>query len=113
LKDRCGTPAYIAPEILKDMGYEGELVDAWSAGVVLYAMLYGNFPFKAGSVEELEALIIAGTYTLPEDISEEARDLISQILQPDPQFRLTIPEILDHPWMKSVDETCTVNKLIM
>lgn len=105
LRDRCGTPAYIAPEILIGDGYEGFTVDVWSAGVVLYAMLYGNFPFKATVVEELEQQIIAGKYTLPNDISEEARDLLSQILCHDPQLRLTIPEIMIHPWMKAVDES--------
>ncbi len=106
LHDRCGTPAYIAPEILKDAGYDGDTVDVWSAGVVLYAMLYGNFPFKAASVEELESLIIEGEYTLPEDISMEARDLIGKILQPEPDERVGIAEIMDHPWMKHIDETC-------
>lgn len=106
LRDRCGTPAYIAPEILQDMGYDGDAVDVWSAGVVLYAMLYGNFPFKAANVEELETLIVQGEYTLPEDISVEARDLIAKILRPNPQQRLTITEILAHGWMKDADKSC-------
>jgi len=47
ITDQCGTPAYIAPEILKDQGYYGFAVDIWSSGVVLFAMLYGTVPFKA------------------------------------------------------------------
>jgi serine/threonine protein kinase len=53
MTEQCGTPAYIAPEILKDEGYEGFAVDIWSAGVVLYAMLYGAVPFKANDLAEL------------------------------------------------------------
>lgn len=53
MNEQCGTPAYIAPEILRDKGYEGFKVDIWSAGVVLYAMLYGTVPFKANNMSEL------------------------------------------------------------
>jgi serine/threonine protein kinase len=64
MTEQCGTPAYIAPEILKDEGYEGFAVDIWSAGVVLYAMLYGAVPFKANDLAELQRHIIASEYTL-------------------------------------------------
>ena len=47
LFEQCGTPAYIAPEIVRDMGYKGFPVDIWSAGICLFAMLYGNVPIKA------------------------------------------------------------------
>ena len=103
LRERCGTPAYIAPEILREAGYEGTMVDVWSAGVVLYAMLYGNFPFRANNVDELEQLILGGNYTLATDISEDARDLIAKILNPNPGARINVSDILAHPWMKDID----------
>jgi serine/threonine protein kinase len=53
MTEQCGTPAYIAPEILVDNGYEGFTIDIWSAGVVLYAMLYGTVPFRANNMTEL------------------------------------------------------------
>jgi serine/threonine protein kinase len=56
LFEQCGTPAYIAPEIVKDMGYKGFPVDIWSAGICLYAMLYGNVPFKANQIGDLSTV---------------------------------------------------------
>lgn len=53
MTEQCGTPAYIAPELLRDQGYWGFGADIWSCGVVLYAMLYGTVPFKANSMTEL------------------------------------------------------------
>jgi serine/threonine protein kinase len=57
MTEQCGTPAYIAPEILRDEGYYGFAVDIWSSGVVLYAMLYGTVPFKANNMQELQQII--------------------------------------------------------
>jgi len=114
LYERCGTPAYIAPEILKGYGYEGPPVDVWSAGVVLYAILYGTFPFNGDTVEELELAIQKGDYTLPEEISSEARDLLANILNSDPATRIKLPEIYSHSWMSSVNKSCifSLNKIV-
>ena len=76
MTEQWGTPAYIAPEILRDKGYYGFAWDLWSAGVVLYAMLYGTVPFKASNMNDLHKLIMKGKYTLKDDISDEARDLL-------------------------------------
>jgi len=101
--DQCGTPAYIAPEILRDRGYRGFGIDVWSSGVVLYAMLYGTVPFRAQNMVELNEMIIKAKYTLKPDISEEARDLLKKILETDPKKRLKIPEILAHPWFNDLE----------
>ena len=53
MREQCGTPAYIAPEIIRDKGYTGFKADIWSAGVVLFAMLYGTVPFKANNMQDL------------------------------------------------------------
>lgn len=105
MREQCGTPAYIAPEILKNKNGYGFNVDLWSAGVVLFAMLYGTVPFKASSMEELHSLILRGVYTLKEDISQEARDMLRGLLEINPHKRLTIAEIYKHPWLADYDES--------
>ena len=101
--EQCGTPAYIAPEILLNKGYEGFGVDIWSAGVVLYAMLSGTVPFKGTNLKELHNLIISGNYQPINDISMEASHLINNLLEIDPKKRITIENILNHPWLIDVD----------
>ena len=70
IKEQCGTPAYIAPEIVSEAGYKGFYADHWSLGVVLYTMLTGTVPFKAENMKDLHALIRKGLFTLPEGISK-------------------------------------------
>ena len=89
MMEQCGTPAYIAPEILLDKGYKGFGIDVWSSGVVLYSMLYGSVPFKGANMSELHKLIIGAKYTLKDDISAEAWDLLKRLLETNPQKRLT------------------------
>ena len=76
MHEQSGTPAYIAPEILKEEGYMGFKADIWSAGVVFYAMLFGTVPFKASNMKELHKMIIKGKYHLKEPISDEAQHLL-------------------------------------
>ena len=101
--ERCGTPAYIAPEIFIKDGYEGFECDIWSAGVTLYYMLSGTQPFKGRNIQELEKNILAGEFEKIEDVSDEANDLILGMLQVDPIKRLNCEEILKHPWLKNVN----------
>ena len=108
MSEQCGTPAYIAPEILKDRGYDGFGVDIWSTGVVLYAMVYGTVPFRATDMSDLHKLIMKGKYTLKPDVSEEVRDLLSKMLEVDPKKRYTIPEILCHPWFSNYDNSISL-----
>lgn len=68
-------------------------------------MLYGTVPFKAASMEELHSLILRGIYTLKDDISQEARDMLRGLLEINPHKRLTIPEILNHAWLKDYDSS--------
>ena len=103
ITEQCGTPAYIAPEIISDSGYEGYAADVWSLGVLLYAMVCGTVPFKAQNMHDLHQIITNGSFEYPpqvEDlISQEVKDLINQMLILDPKDRITIPEILSHHWV--------------
>ena len=124
LHDKCGTPMYMAPEILlssKNKGYEGFPVDIWSSGISLYIMLSGTLPFnlknnESSSIDEenknnieLQYSIINKEPKKIEKISEEAKDLLKGLLNKNPHKRLTIEQILNHPWLKS-DEKNIKNK---
>ena len=91
--ERCGTPAYIAPEIYKKIGYTGFQSDVWSAGVTLYYILSGNLPFKGNNIHDLENAILLGEYKKIRDISFEASDIIDRMLKLNPAERITIEEL--------------------
>jgi serine/threonine protein kinase len=94
----------MAPEIMNDDGYETFYPDFWSLGVLLYAMLYGTVPFKANNMEELHILIQKGEFEFPPEASEQAKSLINGLIRVEPKFRLTLPQILCHPWLKEICE---------
>ncbi|XP_030555083.1 serine/threonine-protein kinase GA29083 isoform X1 [Drosophila novamexicana] len=99
----CGTPTYVAPEILLEVGY-GLKIDVWAAGIILYILLCGFPPFVApdNQQEPLFDAIISGVYEFPDpywsDIGDGVRDLIANMLQSDPDVRFTSEDILDHYW---------------
>ena len=92
--EKCGTPAYIAPEIISDLGYEGLASDLWSLGVVLYSMIIGTVPFKANSMKELHKLILKGEYDIPYFVSPEVADVIKSLIVLVPKERMSILELM-------------------
>ena len=110
MHEQSGTPAYIAPEILKEEGYMGFKADIWSAGVVFYAMLCGTVPFKASNMKELHKMIIKGKYNLKEEISEDAQNLLRAMLETDPKKRISVQKILAHKWLQlpEGEEECEI-----
>ncbi|KMY87163.1 serine/threonine-protein kinase GD17699 [Drosophila simulans] len=111
----CGTPTYVAPEILLEVGY-GLKIDVWAAGIILYILLCGFPPFVApdNQQEPLFDAIISGIYEFPDpywsDIGDGVRDLIANMLQADPDVRFTSEDILDHPWTIGNQNECTTYK---
>ena len=65
-----------------------------------YLLVCGNFPFKANEIKDLELKILMGDYIIPDKASVEFKDLVNKMLQPNPKLRISIPEILKHPWIK-------------
>ncbi len=94
----CGTPNYIAPEILEGKTGHSYEVDVWSLGVIMYTLIIGKPPFETNNVKETYKRIKMGNYSFPENavISEPAKDLIQSILVLDPQKRPKLDEILKH-----------------
>ena len=99
----CGTPNYIAPEILEGHHGHSYEVDIWSLGVILYTLLIGKPPFETQDVKTTYKRIQMNVYTFPEGtgISEHAKSLIQRILSSDPAKRPKFEEILSHPFLSS------------
>lgn len=102
LKTQCGTPGYVAPEILSTQRY-GKSVDMWSIGVITYILLGGYPPFHDDNQKALFNKIKNAEYEFHEEywseVSEEAKDLIRHLLKINPVERYTAEEALNHPWM--------------
>jgi len=101
LDTQCGTPGYVAPEILKGSKYGSE-VDMWSCGVIVYILLGGYPPFHDDNHAVLYRKIKAADYAFEpqywEQVSEDAKDLIRKMLVVNPEHRLTADQALRHPW---------------
>ncbi|XP_041352011.1 serine/threonine-protein kinase 40-like [Gigantopelta aegis] len=97
LRDQRGSPAYISPDVLSGKPYLGKPSDMWALGVVLFTMLYGQFPFYDMVPQELFRKIKSAEYTIPNDgrVSENSLMVIRRLLILDPQTRMTASQVLD------------------
>lgn len=100
LHTQCGTPAYVAPEILRKKGYDGAKADIWSCGVVLFVLLAGYLPFREENAVKMYRKVFKAEYEFPRWFSEDSKRLISRLLVSDPEKRISIAEIMENPWFK-------------
>ncbi|KAF7360372.1 Protein kinase domain-containing protein [Mycena venus] len=110
LETSCGSPHYASPEIVNGERYQGNATDIWSCGVILYALLTGRLPFDDKNVKVLLAKVKSGKFEMPPWIDPLAMDLLSRMLVVDVSRRITIPEIMSHPWLLSTSSKSIADK---
>ncbi|WOL20585.1 hypothetical protein Cni_G29390 [Canna indica] len=96
----CGTPAYVAPEVLARRGYDGAKVDVWSCGVILFVLMAGYLPFHDRSIVAMYRKIYKGVFRCPRWFSHDLVHLLHRLLDVNPQTRITIPDIMEDPWFR-------------
>ena len=95
----CGTLHYMAPEILKRQEFKAGPTDIWAAGVTLYCMLSGDFPFKGSNDRNLRLKIQSGEMVFPGYFSEEAKRCVGSMLTLNPDDRPSAKALMNHPWL--------------
>ena len=105
LTKTLGTPAFLAPEVCAGEEYDGFAADIWSLGVSLYHFIFGDLPFKGDSLIDLYDQIAERDVTFPDNVplSINLQDLFLRLLNKDPKYRITIEELMSHPWISDCD----------
>ncbi|KAL9244733.1 hypothetical protein vseg_018472 [Gypsophila vaccaria] len=106
LHTQCGTPAYVAPEVLRKKGYDGSKADIWSCGVILYVLIAGYLPFQDVNVMSMYRKLLKGEYEFPTWFPIDAKKLVSKLLVVDPNKRLTIQGIMRQTWFIKEFKPC-------
>ncbi|KAK4487685.1 hypothetical protein RD792_005654 [Penstemon davidsonii] len=100
LHTTCGTPAYVAPEVIHKRGYDGEKADIWSCGVILFVLLAGYLPFHDSNIMAMYRKISKGDFKCPHWFPPEVKKLLSRILDPHPSSRITVSKLMENSWVK-------------
>ena len=95
----CGTPVYLAPEMIEEIGHD-EHLDIWCIGVLIFELLTGTVPFKGKDFVSLNNNILSLKIVWPKDISNTAKNLILKILKREPGERISLVDMLKHPFFK-------------
>jgi len=96
----CGTPNYISPEVATRSSH-GLETDVWGLGVILYTLLVGRPPFDTPGVKSTLSKVVMEDYTIPDHLTPEAKDLISNLLKKNKTDRMLLRNIPSHPWMRT------------
>ncbi|CAI0544820.1 unnamed protein product [Linum tenue] len=100
LHTTCGTPNYVAPEVINNKGYDGAKADLWSCGVILFVLMAGYLPFEDSNLMQLYKKIFKADFSCPPWFSTSGKKLIKRILDPNPATRITIAEVIENEWFK-------------
>ncbi|PIN01963.1 Serine/threonine protein kinase [Handroanthus impetiginosus] len=100
LHTTCGTPAYVAPEVINRKGYDGIKADIWSCGVILFVLLAGYLPFHDSNLMEMYRKIGKADFRCPSWFPQDVRKLLFRILDPNPSSRISIARIRESSWFK-------------
>ncbi|CAI8587355.1 unnamed protein product [Vicia faba] len=100
LHTTCGTPNYVAPEVIDNKGYDGAKADLWSCGVILFVLMAGYLPFEEDNLMALYKKIFKADFACPPWFSSSAKKLIKRILDPNPRTRITIADVIENEWFK-------------
>jgi serine/threonine protein kinase len=100
LHTTCGTPAYVAPEVINRKGYDGAKADIWSCGVILFVLLAGYLPFHDKNLMEMYKKIGKAEFKCPHWFSTDVKRLLQRILDPNPSTRISMEKIMENPWFR-------------
>ncbi|CAN1829672.1 CBL-interacting serine/threonine-protein kinase 23 [Linum perenne] len=100
LHTTCGTPNYVAPEVINNKGYDGAKADLWSCGVILFVLMAGYLPFEDSNLMALYKKIFKADFSCPPWFSTSGKKLIKRILDPNPATRIPIAEVIENEWFK-------------
>lgn len=100
LADAAGTPAFMSPELCEGKLFSGQSADIWAMGATIFMLRFGHPPFIAKNIINLYSKIVNDPLVFPLDIDPGLRNILENLLEKDPQKRFTMPQIINHPWLR-------------
>ena len=104
LHSSCCSPSYLVPEMIRGVEYRRINTEIWSYGIILYLMLWKKFPFNDKNNRKLYQKILSGKFIVPNYLSNEAKDILINLLKVNPQEKIKINEIKYHPWFNLINK---------